>query len=288
MTKLSMGDIQYLRQETGAKIVDCKEALIAVNGDIEEAKEWLRKKGMASGAKKTERVAAEGVVAVLAKDGFGLLLEINCETDFVARSQGFQDFVYEVSEAAMEHQVSTLDELSALTIQSLPIKDKMLELAGKVGENIVLRRIATELIEPGVVVPYTHSPLNTSLGKMGVLVALHSEVNPTDLFEVGKKIAMHIAAANPQCVSIDQADETAVQKERKFLLEQVEGDARPPQVIEKMIEGRLRKFIETIVLEEQDFICDSGKKVKTFLQEEGTRLGGTIRVAHFVRFMLGS
>jgi len=283
-----MGDIQHLRQETGAKIVDCKEALIASNGDIEEAKEWLRKKGMASGAKKTERVAAEGVVSVFAKDGFGLLLEVNCETDFVARSKGFQDFVYAMTQAAVEHQVSTIDELLELSLQSLPIKEIMLELAGKVGENIVLRRMVTEMIEPGVVVNYTHSPLNTGLGKMGVLVALHSEVNPSDLVEVGKKLAMHIAAANPQCVSIDQADETAVQKERKFLLEQVEGDTRPPQVIEKMIEGRLRKFLETIVLEEQDFICDSGKKVKLFLQEESARLGGTIRVAHFVRFMLGS
>jgi elongation factor Ts len=285
---LSMGDIQYLRQETGAKIVDCKEALVASNGDIEEAKEWLRKKGMASGAKKTERVAAEGVVSVFAKDGFGLLIEVNCETDFVARSQGFQDFVYAITQAAVEHQVSTLDELLELNLQSLPIKERMLELAGKVGENIVLRRMVTELIEPGVVVHYTHSPLSTGLGKMGVLVALHSEVNPSDLVEVGKKLAMHIAAANPQCVSLDQADETAVAKERKFLLEQVEGDTRPPQVIEKIIEGRLRKFLETIVLEEQDFICDSGKKVKLFLQEESARLGGTIRVAHFVRFMLGS
>ena len=288
MTNLSMGHVQHLRQETGARIVDCKEALLAVNGNLEEAKEWLRKKGMASGAKKTQRVAGEGVIAVRAENGFGVLLEINCETDFVARSSDFQEFAYAVVDLAMEHKVSTLDELCELKTQRIPVKEKVLELAGKVGENVLLRRMATEWIDPGVVVPYTHSPLSVSLGKMGVLVALRSEGKADDLFEVGKKIAMHIAAANPHCISIDQVDEGVVLKERAFLLEQIQGDGRPPEILEKMVQGRLRKFFEMSVLEEQDFVCAPEKKVKTFLKEEEERLGKSIRVAHFVRFMLGS
>lgn len=289
-TSISASLIQALRQDTGAKMMDCKHALQETQGDLEQAKDWLRKKGMASGAKKTERPASEGVVAVMARGGHGALLEVNCETDFVARTGDFQNLVREVLDAAFDQALHDIDALMGLNLTGgTTAKDKSLEIAGKLGENIVMRRLTRLAVNPGVVAAYTHSPLASAMGKIGVLVALESTADADALQDIGKKIAMHIAASAPAYISTDDVPEEDVAKERSFLVDQIQEKepGRPEDVVAKMVEGRLRKFLEDKVLLEQKFVCDGTKTVRQYVEEESKRLGAPIAVAAFERIVLG-
>lgn len=285
---ISASQIQKLRQLTGAKMMDCKNALQEVQGDIEAAKEWLRKKGMASGAKKTERPASEGVIAVIADQSKGAVLEINCETDFVARTDDFQNFVREVLHQGFKANSKTISDVMTLSISGETVQEKTLGVAGKLGENIVLRRLHSLSVDQGVVVPYTHGPIVSGMGKIGVLVGLESAVSSEELMPIGKKLAMHIAACTPSYIDTPDVPAEAIEKERTFLSDQYKEMGRPEEVIGKMVEGGIRKFVEDKVLLEQKFVCDAGKTVRQFLKEEGERLGSAIKVAGFIRLMLGS
>lgn len=280
---ISIAQVQKLRQETGAGIVDCRKALDSTGGEMEEAREWLRKNGIASGLKKATRVAGDGVIGALARGTNGVILEVNSETDFVARSDDFKRFVAGTLEQALAHNVISLEDLLPLAQESA------LALAGKVGENVVLRRVARVSVSQGVVVSYIHG----SSGKIGVLVALESSGKAVELHEVGKKIAMHIAASHPQYCTIDQVPEAVIRKEREFLSEQASDLLNSPVQAKvngglRQVEAGMRKFFQTTVLEQQSFVFDSEIKVEDFLSQESTRLGCSIAIVQFVRFALGT
>lgn len=293
---VSMSILKQLREETLAPFGACKTALMESGGDLSAAMDWLRKNGVLVGAKKTDRLASEGAIAADCSKGFGALVEMSSETDFVARGDQFKGFVDVVLKVAMTRFETDLDQLLAHPFDSEnhkkgTIGECVLEMAGTIGENIVLRRFVALNVNPGVVVSYIHQsfPDTPNIGKLGVLVALESEAEEAELKVLGKNLAMHIAFARPQCVCVEEVSPEALQKEKKFLEEQIQeqsGD-RPAEVRMKMVEGRLRKFFETIVLEEQDYVCDSGKKVKDYLKEEGVRLGKPIRIAGFACAKLG-
>jgi elongation factor Ts len=221
----------------------------------------------------------------MTQDGYGVIIEMNSETDFVARNQDFQDLVQEVLSTAVSHKVDALEPLLSTVFGKDTLKERILEIAGKVGENLILRRISFLSVDPGVVVSYIHSPSGT--GRVGVLLALNSGADPKELYALGKKIAMHIAASNPVYIRSSEVPVEVIARERAVLSEQAASSGRPEAVIEKMVEGRLQKFFSEIALEEQDFICEPGKKVKEILQDEEKKLGTSIQVTGMVRYALG-
>jgi elongation factor Ts len=244
------------------------------------------------GEKKTSRLANDGVVAADAQKGFGVLLEVSCETDFVARSEPFKHFAVDVLKLAMGKGAQSLEDLKGQAFDGAgasktgTVAEQALELAGTIGENVVLRRFVSLSVGSGLVVPYVHQsfPETSKIGKLGVLVALESSVPEEDLMILGEKLAMHIAFTRPLCVSTESLPQEALDKEKKFLETQIQEESgdRPQEVQKKMVEGRLRKFRESVVLEEQDSIFDAGKKIKEVLAEESARLGSPIHVTGFV------
>jgi len=292
---ISMETLKKLREETLAPFGACKTALTESGGDLSLAMDWLRKNGVLVGAKKTDRLAADGAVAADAHQGFGAILEVSSETDFVARSEPFKTLVSGILNVAMHRAEGVLENLMGHSlntdgVENTTIGESVLELAGRIGENLVLRRLVALSVNPGVVVSYIHQsfPDSPKIGKLGVLVALESSAPEADLSALGKNIAMHIAFAKPQCVRIDQVSSEVLEKEKIFLHEQIKEQAgdRSEEVQKKMVEGRLRKFFESIVLEEQDYVCDSGKKVKDILAQESQRLGSDIRISSFAYIKL--
>jgi elongation factor Ts len=291
-----LSSIKKLREETLAPFGDCKKALEESGGDMSLAVDWLRKKGCLVGAKKTSRLALDGAIAADCHHGFGVILEVSCETDFVARSEPFKGFAINVLNTALERKESDLENFMNQNLHnssddSLKIADLTLNLAGKIGENIVLRRLSAIHVNPGVVVSYIHQPFPEypKIGKLGVLVGLESQAAESDLQELGKNLAMHIAFANPQYASAEEIPADVLDKEKRFLEGQIQEQSadRPLEVQAKMVEGRLRKFAESIALSEQDYIREPGKKVKDIVLEESKRLGHEIRVASFSYIKLG-
>jgi elongation factor Ts len=292
----SIDVLKQLREETLAPFGACKKALTESGGDLSLAMDWLRKNGALVGAKKTDRLASEGAIAADCVGGFGALIEISSETDFVARGDQFKGMVSSILGVAMARSEMAADRLLDHPFDSEnhkrgTIGECILELAGTIGENIVLRRLAALNVDPGVVVSYIHQsfPGTPNIGTLGVLVALESEANEDELKDLGKNLAMQIAFTKPHCVSIDKVAPLVLEKEKKFLQDQIQeqsGD-RPAEVQVKMVEGRLRKFFETIVLEEQDYVRDSEKTVKEFVKQEAERLGKPIRIAGFAYAKLG-
>jgi elongation factor Ts len=278
--------IQKLRQKTGARIIDCKKALEEVGAELEAAEEWLRKKGVLNALKKSDRETAEGCIAVAAEGGFGVMLQVNCETDFVARNADFQKSVASFLESAFKGRCGSAEDLEAVSDAGHTIKEHLLQLSGRIGEKIVLGRVASLSVQPGVVVGYVHSALAPRVGSLGVLVALESEGNQEELQSLGKSIAMHIAASNPSYVHSSQVPQEVLDKEKEILTAQVEGSGKPPQVIEKMIAGRLAKFLEEVVLEEQSLISDPSRKVKEAVAEKAKEVGHSIKIAGILRFSL--
>ena len=293
---VSMSALKQLREDTLAPFGACKTALMESGGDVSAAMDWLRKNGVLVGAKKTDRLASDGAIAADCHGGFGALVEVSSETDFVARGDPFKGLVSSILKVAMARCEVDLDRLISHPFdgennKTGTVGESVLELAGTIGENIVLRQLVALNVEPGVVVSYIHQsfPDAPNVGKLGVLVALESEADEADLKVLGKNLAMHIAFAKPQCVRIDEVSPDVLEKEKTFLEGQIQeqsGD-KPSDVRNKMVEGRLRKFFETIVLEEQDYVCDSGKKVKDFVKEESLKLGKAIRISGFSYIKLG-
>ncbi|NQW09673.1 MAG: elongation factor Ts [Alphaproteobacteria bacterium] len=280
--------VKELREKTGAGMMDCKKALTETNGDLEAAIDWLRTKGLAAAAKKSGRVAAEGLVAVATSGLKGTAVEINSETDFVARNDTFQSFVANVADLALAHGA----DIEALNAAAYPdsgrtVAEELTHNIVTIGENMTFRRVAELSVTDGVVVPYVHNAVKAGLGKIGVLVALESTGDKHKLESLGKQIAMHVAATAPQSLSTDDLDPEAVERERAVLVEQARDSGRPDEIIAKMVEGRLRKFYQEVVLLEQTFVIDNETKIAKVVENAAKDVGAPVTLAGFVRFQLG-
>ena len=288
MAEITAGLVKDLRSRSGAGMMDCKKALVETGGDIEAAVDWLRTKGLAAAAKKAGRVAAEGLVGLAVSGGAGAIVEVNSETDFVARNADFQSFVKTAAELALAND----GDLETILKSGYPGTDRTVEgeitqLIAGIGENIQFRRSAALSVEPGIVASYVHNAVAPNLGKIGVLVGLASSADPASLETLGKQLAMHIAATGPQAVGVDDLDSQLVAHERELLTQQARQSGRPDHVIEKMVEGRLRKFFEDAVLTCQTWVIDGETRVSGVLEKAAADLGTEISVSGFVRFRLG-
>jgi elongation factor Ts len=287
MAEITADLIKRLRETTGAGMMDCKKALSEMKGEFDDAVDWLRKKGLAAAQKKAGRVAAEGLVAAVVEGDRGALVEVNSETDFVARNDKFQSFVAAVGKLAVQSK-----DLQDLTAKSIPgegksVADKLTDLVATIGENMSLRRMATLSTGTGVVASYIHSALAPGLGKIGVLVALESTGDKAKLAALGKQLAMHVAAANPQALTVDAIDKAVVERERAVLTDKAKASGRPEAVIGKMVEGGLRKFFEDVALLEQTYVIDNENKIKDVIEKAAKDVGAPVKIAGFVRMALG-
>jgi elongation factor Ts len=288
MAAITSGLVKQLREQTGAGMMDCKKALEETEGDIEKATDWLRKKGLAAAAKKAGRIAAEGLIGMRLENGRGALVEVNSETDFVARNETFQALVQDIAALAPAAKGDLAVLQSAkLASTGRRVDEEIQQAIGVIGENITMRRTAYLDVPQGVVAGYVHGQVLPGLGKIGVLVALRSSGDPARLAELGKQIAMHVAAANPQALDVAGLDPSAVERERAIYADQARASGKPENIIEKMIEGRLRKFYEESVLLEQVYVIDTDKRVKQAVEAEAKELGTPIEITGFVRMALG-
>lgn len=288
MVEITAALVKELRETTGVGMMDCKKALNETSGNIEEAIDWLRKKGMASAAKKAGRVAAEGLVGIATDGTRGALAEVNSETDFVARNETFQGFVNNVATLAL----GAGGDLAKLSAASYPgtshtVADELTGMIAKVGENMALRRCGALEVSDGVVTGYIHNQVAPGLGKIGVLVALESSGDKEKLAAFARQLAMHVAAAAPQAVDSGDVDTTLLDRERSILADQARASGKPEEIIEKMVEGRLRKFYEEVCLLEQTFVIDGENKVRKAVEEAAKDAGAPVKVVGFLRFQLG-
>ncbi len=280
-------EVKALREQTGAGMMDCKKALTETGGDLDAAVDWLRTKGLAAAAKKAGRTTAEGLVGLAVEGNKGALVELNAETDFVARNEQFQMLVREIANAAITHG-NSVDALSAATLPSgKTVNQAVTDAIATIGENMTLRRAAQLSVPEGVIASYMHNATAPNLGKIGVLVAMKSSGDAGRLAELGKQIAMHVAAANPLALSREDVNPEDVERERGVLVEQAKASGRPDNIIEKMVEGRMRKFYEESVLLEQAFVIDPDKSVGKALEELSKELGTPVACTGFVRMALG-
>ena len=262
--------VKELRETTGAGMMDAKKALTETNGDFEAAIDWLRTKGLAKAAKKSSRVAAEGLVAVAISDGKGVAVEVNSETDFVAKNSDFQEMVKAIANAALD--VSNTDQLAETSINGKKVSDTLTDNIAKIGENMTLRRM--EAIEAERVVAYVHNSAAQDMGQIGVLVAINGENT-----EFARQVAMHVAAANPQALSSAELDQSVVEREKNILTEQARESGKPEQVIEKMIQGRMKKFLAEVTLLGQDFVINPDVTVEAAAREAGVDIVSYVRMA---------
>ena len=275
MAEITASLIKELREKTGAGMMECKKALTECTGDMEQAIDWLRKKGLSVAAKKAGRVAAQGLVAVATNGKKGSVVEVNIETDFAAKNPDFQAYVRSAADAAL-----TGADMDAK-------KAELTDLIAKIGENMNLRRHATLSVENGAVVSYMHSAVDTGLGKIGVLVALKSDADENVLIPVAKQIAMHVAASAPKFKDIESVDSASLDREKAIFSEQAKASGKPEAIIEKMVEGRIRKYYEEVVLLEQPYIMNPDKKVKDVISDLAKECGKSVEIAGYARFGLG-
>jgi elongation factor Ts len=287
MAEITAALVKELRERTGAGMMDCKKALAEVGASIEEAADWLRKKGLAAAAKKAGRIAAEGLIGVATEGGQGALIEVNSETDFVARNDQFQKF------AATGAKESLAVGGDVEKLKSRPfgngrtVGEELTHLVATIGENMSIRRAQVLSVSPGVVASYVHNQVGAGLGKIGVLVALKSTGDAAKVAALGRQIAMHVAAANPRAVRVAELDPKLVENERNILTEQAAGSGKPAEIIAKMVEGRIRKFYEEVVLLEQVYVIDSEKKVGKAIEAAAKEIGAPVEVTAIARFQVG-
>ena len=282
MAEVTAALIRELREASGAGMMDCKKALVEAEGNMEAAIDWLRKKGLAAAAKKSGRIAAEGLVGVATGPQVAAMVEVNAETDFVARNENFQNFVAEVAGLAL----SVGEDVEAIRAATYPgtthsVAEELTRLIATIGENMSIRRARVFTVGQGTVATYMHSAVKPGLGKIGVLVAIESASEIDAITTLGRQIGMHVAAARPDALDIDAVDPAALARERAVLSEQAAASGKPPAVIEKMVEGRIRKFYEEVVLLEQVWVHDGESRVRAVVQKAGATLKG------FARFQLG-
>ncbi len=288
MTEISAGQVKALREKTGAGMMDCKRALGETAGDMEAAVDWLRKKGLSAAAKKAGRVAADGLIG-MAVDGMrAAVVEVNAETDFVARNDAFKAFVTTVAGLALNVE-GNIDALAALPYPGTDrsVAEQLTHLIATIGENMALRRAAFVRVDQGLVATYMHSASAEGLGRIGVLIGIETAADPAVVADLGRKLAMHVAAAVPTAVSRAEVDPKSVERERDILVEQARISGKPEAIIEKMVEGRLGKFYEEVCLLEQVYVVDGESKVKKVIDAAAKEAGVPITVSRFVRFALG-
>jgi elongation factor Ts len=288
MAEITAALVKELRESSGAGMMDCKKALTESGGDLDAAVDWLRKKGLAAAAKKAGRVAAEGLIGVAAEGTKGAVVEVNSETDFVARNEAFQGFVRSVAGVALE-QGGDLDKIQAASFpgSSSSVADELTNMIAKIGENMALRRAAGITVSDGVVCSYIHNQTAPGLGKIGVLIGLQSTGDKAKLEALGKQLAMHVAAAQPKALDRDGVDASALDRERDVLSEQARASGKPEEIIAKMVEGRLRKYYEEVCLLEQVYVIDGETKVSKVVEAAAKDVGAPVAIAAFVRFQLG-
>ena len=288
MAEITASLVKELREKTGAGMMDCKKALNEVQGDLEKAIDWLRTKGLSAAAKKAGRVAAEGLVGVAANGTRGAVVEVNAETDFVGRNEQFQKFVGQVAKAALDNG----GDLAKVATSAYPgtgrdVQGELTNLIATIGENMSLRRSASLSVSDGVVVAYTHNSVATDLGKIGVLVALESTGDKAKLEALAKQLAMHVASANPQSLTVAELDKALVERERAVLSEKAGQSGKAADIISKMVEGGIRKFHQEVVLLEKAFVMDGKTKVSKVVDEAAKQVGRPVRIAGYLRFQLG-
>ena len=287
MANITAGMVKELRDKTGAGMMDCKAALNEVEGDIEAAVDWLRKKGLAKAAKKAGRVAAEGLIGVAVDGGKGVVVEVNSETDFVARNEQFQQLVRGIATVALTAGA----DIEAIKASAFPgggkVEEVLSSAVATIGEHMTLRRAAALEVSPGVVGSYVHGSVGEGLGKIGVLVALESAGKPDELAALGRQIAMHVAAANPQALDAAGIDPEVVARERGVLFEKAKASGKPDNVVEKIVESGLKTFYKEVTLLEQPFIHEPSKTVAQAVKESEGKVGAPIKLVAFVRFGLG-
>jgi elongation factor Ts len=287
MAEVTAGMVKELREKTGAGMMDCKAALGDTKGDLEAAVDWLRKKGIAKAAKKAGRVAAEGLIGVAVKGNRGALVEVNSETDFVARNDTFKSFVREAAELALKTGGDIDALLAAKTASGATVQDSLTGMIATIGENMSVRRTAVLEVEPGVVASYVHNAAAPELGKIGVLVALRSNADASKLSALGRQIAMHVAAASPLSRTPEELPADVVARERAIHGELARQSGKPENVIEKMIEGRMRKFYEESVLHSQTFVIDNETPVGKVVERTAKELNTPVEIVGFLRFAVG-
>lgn len=285
----SPADIKVLRETTGAGMLDCKKALEETSGDMQAAQDWLRKKGLAAAAKKAGRAAAEGLVAICTDGNNGAMIELNSETDFVARNEQFQKLAKDIAQIALKEKtgedVERLKTTSAASGKS--IADEVANAVGTIGENINLRRCTAVSVSKGVIASYIHNTVVPGAGKIGILVAMESDGDKAKLEALGKQIAMHIAAAKPESLTTADLDQKLVDRERAVFKDQAIASGKPAEIADKMVEGRIRKYYEEVVLMEQVFVVDGKNKVSQVVKDAEKDIGAPVKINGFKRFTLG-
>ena len=288
MANVTAAMVKDLREKTGAGMMDCKTALTENNGDIEAAVDWLRQKGLSSAAKKSGRVAAEGLVGIATSGTAGVVAEVNSETDFVSRNEDFQAFVKTVTELGLAND----GDLPAVLDSGYPgserkVAEQLTHNIATIGENMAIRRMHGVSVKNGLVVSYLHNKITSELGKIGVLIGLESDA-PADVLEgLGRQLAMHVAATNPKSLDVDDLDAGIIEREKNVLVEQARESGKPEEIIQKMIEGRMRKFYEEVVLLQQTSVVDGETKIGDMIANAGKDAGKDIKLVSFIRFELG-
>ncbi|MBF0864486.1 MAG: translation elongation factor Ts [Gluconobacter potus] len=281
MAEITAALVRELREATGAGMMDCKKALTEAAGDMDAAIDWLRTKGLSQAAKKSGRTTAEGLVGVVSAKNRAAMVEVNAETDFVGRNEAFQAFVEQVAHVALE----VGDDLDVIKAGKVPsgrtVADELTHLIATIGENMAIRRAKVLSVESGVVASYVHSALRPGIGKIGVLAALEAPSESDALLTLGRQIGMHVAATRPAALDVASVDPEALERERAVLIEQARESGKPEAIIEKMVEGRIRKFYEEVVLLEQVWVLDGESRVAKVVEKAGAKLVG------FERFQLG-
>ena len=285
---LSASMVRELREKSGAGMMDCKKALVESEGNMENAIDWLRKQGLSAVAKKSSRVAAEGLIGVSINGAQGAMVEINSETDFVARNELFQNFVKKCTNLVLANK-SDIDSLKALPFPDTDrsVDEELSNNIATIGENMNIRRTEYLEVSEGVLVSYIHNKVADDLGKLGVMVAIESQAKETQLLDVGKQIAMHIAATTPKSLNIEDLDSKLIEREREVLIDQAMSSGKPKEIAEKMVQGRLQKFFQEVVLNEQVSVIDGETKIKDVIKKLSNDVGTEVKISNFKILKLG-
>jgi elongation factor Ts len=286
MANITAQMVKELRERTGAGMMDCKSALQETSGDMEQSVDLLRKKGLAKAAKKAGRIAAEGLIGLKVEGRKGVLVEVNCETDFAARNELFQGLARIIANAAVTAGAD-VDKILAAKMGSTSIADAITETIAKIGENMSLRRAASLSVGNGVIASYVHNSVDEGLGKIGVIVALESSGNAEELARFGRMVAMHVAASNPQAIDASGLSPDAIRREKEVLADKYKAQGKPANVIDKIVESGLKTFYKEVCLLDQPFIHEPDKSVGQVIKAAESKLGGSIKVTGYVRYALG-
>lgn len=282
MAEITASLVKELRDRTSAGMMDCKKALVEANGDIEAAIDILRKKGLSKAAKKGDREAAAGVVAAKVEGSKGIVVEVNSETDFVARNEKFQTFVKKVADVAFEKD-GDIDQIKSASIDGMPVSEALANEIATIGENLNIRRSDVIKVENGAVISYIHNRVAEGMGMIAVLVGIESSADKAKIVEVGDTIAMHIAAAAPSFLNIENVDEASLEREKAIFRDTALQSGKPAEIVEKMINGRINKYYEEVVLNEQAFFMEPSKKIKDVVKS----ISSDAKIVKFVRFAVG-